>query len=149
MCEISIREVEVEELTPTLTEALDRLLPQLSPGLRTPSGEVLRAIVGDPRTILFAAWQRGAIVGLLALVWYRVPSGSKAWIEDVVVDAAARGLGIGERLVQTALERAAAEGIGRVMLTSRAARRAAHALYRKMGFEEVDTVVFARKTDML
>ena len=63
------------------------------------------------------------------------------------MDEAARGLGVGERLVRAALERAAAEGVSRVMLTSRASRRAAHALYRKTGFEEVDTVVFARKVD--
>ena len=82
-------------------------------------------------------------------MWYDVPSGRKAWIEDVVVDAARRGAGIGEALVREALSRAAAAGVPRVMLTSSAARRAARALYRKVGFEEVETAVFARKTDRI
>ena len=145
MSALSIREIDA--WTPSLAEALDRLLPQLSPALQSPTGRDVRAMAESPATALFAAWCDGVIVGLLALTWYRVPSGCKAWIEDVVVDEAARGLGVGERLVRAALERAAAEGVSRVMLTSRASRRAAHALYRKTGFEEVDTVVFARKVD--
>ena len=75
-----------------------------------------------------------------------VPSGRKGWIEDVVVDASARGAGVGEALVRAALERAAREGVERVMLTSRPARRAARALYRKVGFEEAETSVFVRRT---
>ena len=75
-------------------------------------------------------------------MWYDVPSGRKGWIEDVVVDASARGAGVGEALVRAALERAAREGVERVMLTSRPARRAARALYRKVGFEEAETSVF-------
>lgn len=142
---LSIRVVDA--WTPSLAEAFGRLLPQLSPALRPPSEREIRVMVESPATVLFAAWRGTRIVGLLTLTWYRVPSGCKAWIEDVVVDEAARGLGIGERLVRTALERAAAEGVGRVMLTSRASRRAAHALYHKTGFEEVDTVVFARNVD--
>lgn len=71
---------------------------------------------------MFAAWRDGAAVGALTLVWYDVPSGRKGWIEDVVVDASARGAGVGEALVRAALERAAREGIERVMLTSRPAR---------------------------
>lgn len=138
---------EAVEASPELVEAFARLLPQLSPGLRTPSAEAVREMVGTPSTALFTARLDGRIIGLLTLTWYRVPSGVKAWIEDVVVEDAARGRGAGERLVRAALERAAAEGVERVMLTSRASRRAAHALYHKTGFEEVDTVVFARKTD--
>lgn len=145
MSMLSIR--EVDKWTPSLAEAFGRLLPQLSPALRPPSEGEVRAMVESPATALFAAWRDMRIVGLLTLTWYRVPSGCKAWIEDVVVDEAARGLGIGERLVRAALERAAAEGVDRALLTSRASRRAAHALYHKTGFEEVDTVVFARKVD--
>lgn len=138
---------EAAEASPELVEAFARLLPQLSPGLRAPSVEEVRAMLRCPSTVLFTARLDGRIIGLLTLTWYRVPSGVKGWIEDVVVEDAARGRGAGEQLVRAALCRAAAEGVGRVMLTSRASRRAAHALYHKTGFEVVDTVVFARKTD--
>ena len=95
----------------------------------------------------FAAEAGGCVRGLLTLVWYDVPSGRKAWIEDVVVDAEVRGTGAGRALVAAALEHAAVVGAGEVLLTSNPAREAARALYRKMGFEEAATTVFAIKTD--
>lgn len=80
-------------------------------------------------------------------MWYDVPSGRKAWVEDVVVDAAARGCGAGEALVKAGTEHAARIGAAKVMLTSNPAREAARALYRKIGFEEAGTTVFVFKTD--
>ena len=137
----------VRQVTPDLVEALGRLLPQLSERLQAPDAEALRRIVGSPSSVLLVAECGGCIVGSLTLVWYDVPSGRKAWIEDVVVDAEVRGTGAGRALVAAALEHAAVVGAGEVLLTSNPAREAARALYRKMGFEEAATTVFAIKTD--
>ena len=136
---------QVTQVTDSLLEAFGRLMPQLSPWLEAPSGERLRAVA--PSAALFTAESGGAVVGVLTLVWYDVPSGRKAWIEDVVVDAAARGMGAGEALVRAALAHAAAVGAGKVMLTSNPSRGAARRLYAKMGFKEAETTVFACKTD--
>ena len=138
---------QVTEVTDSLLEAFGRLMPQLSPRLEAPSGERLRAVAANPSAALFTAESGGAVVGALTLVWYDVPSGRKAWIEDVVVDAEVRGTGAGRALVAAALEHAAGVGAGEVLLTSNPAREAARALYRKMGFEEAATTVFAIKTD--
>lgn len=137
----------VTEVTAPLVQALGELLPQLSPHLTAPSEERLRRMLADGLTVLLAACAEERIVGVLTLVWYDLPSGRKGWIEDVVVDAAARGAGLGEALVRRALDVAAEAGVERVMLTSNAARKAARALYRKCGFKEAETTVFARKTD--
>ena len=91
---------QVTQVTDSLLEAFGRLMPQLSPRLEAPSGERLRAVAAGPSAALFTAESGGAVVGVLTLVWYDVPSGRKAWIEDVVVDAAARGMGAGEALVR-------------------------------------------------
>ena len=96
---------QVTEVTDSLLEAFGRLMPQLSPRLEAPSGERLRAVAANPSAALFTAESGGAVVGALTLVWYDVPSGRKAWIEDVVVDAAARGFGAGEALVAGACRR--------------------------------------------
>ncbi len=101
---------QVTEVTDSLLEAFGRLMPQLSPRLEAPSGERLRAVAANPSAALFTAESGGAVVGALTLVWYDVPSGRKAWIEDVVVDAAARGFGAGEALVRAAQAHAAAVG---------------------------------------
>ena len=137
----------ITQVSDALEEAFAWLMPQLSPRLEAPSGERLRAVAANPSAALFTAESGGAVVGALTLVWYDVPSGRKAWIEDVVVDGAARGCGAGDALVRAAVEHAARIGAGKVMLTSNPAREAARALYRKVGFEEVETTVFAFKTD--
>ena len=136
---------QVTEVTDSLLEAFGRLMPQLSPRLEAPSGERLRAVAANPSAALFTAESGGAVVGALTLVWYDVPSGRKAWIEDVVVDAEVRGTG--EALVRAAQAHAAAVGAGKVMLTSNPSRGAARRLYAKMGFKEAETTVFACKTD--
>lgn len=138
---------QVTEISASLEEAFARLMPQLSPQLGAPSREVLRRIAGSGHTALFAARDDGRIVGVLTLACYDAPSGRKAWIEDVVVDAAARGCGAGGALVRAAVEHAVRIGVVKVMLTSNPAREAARALYRKIGFEEAGTTVFALKTD--
>ena len=137
----------ITEVSDALEEAFARLMPQLSPRLVAPSREVLRRVAGSETGELLAAVAGERIVGVLTLAWYDAPSGRKAWIEDVVVDGAARGCGAGDALVRAAVEHAARIGAGKVMLTSNPAREAARALYRKVGFEEVETTVFAFKTD--
>ena len=145
--DMELRVKQVREVTGPLLDAFARLMPQLSPRLAAPSAARLREIAVSPSAALFAAEAGGCVRGLLTLVWYDVPSGRKAWIEDVVVDAEVRGTGAGRALVAAALEHAAGVGAGEVLLTSNPAREAARALYRKMGFEEAATAVFAIKTD--
>ena len=137
----------ITQVSDALEEAFARLMPQLSPRLGAPSREVLRRVAGSETGELLAAVAGERIVGVLTLACYDAPSGRKAWIEDVVVDGAARGCGAGDALVRAAVEHAARIGAGKVMLTSNPAREAARALYRKVGFEEVETTVFAFKTD--
>ena len=137
----------ITEVSDALEEAFARLMPQLSPRLGAPSREELWRVAGSETGELLAAVAGERIVGVLTLAWYDAPSGRKAWIEDVVVDGAARGCGAGDALVRAAVEHAARIGAGKVMLTSNPAREAARALYRKVGFEEVETTVFAFKTD--
>nr|WP_279005019.1 GNAT family N-acetyltransferase [Alistipes finegoldii] len=138
---------QITQVSDALEEAFARLMPQLSPRLGAPSREELRRVAGSETGELLAAVAGERIVGVLTLAWYDAPSGRKAWIEDVVVDGAARGCGAGDALVRAAVEHAARIGAGKVMLTSNPAREAARALYRKVGFEEVETTVFAFKTD--
>ena len=95
-----MRIYEATEPSDLLAEAFARLLPQLSERMTAPDREAVARIVASPATRqLVAAAEDGRIVGLLSVALYDVPSGRKAWIEDVVVDAATRGRGIGEALV--------------------------------------------------
>jgi ribosomal protein S18 acetylase RimI-like enzyme len=136
--------VEVaREATPELVDALGRLVPQLSRSAPPPTVGEVAAIVGhEATTLLVARDGEGRIVGTLTLVVFPIPTGVRAWIEDVVVDEAARGRGVGEALNREALRLAAAAGARTVDLTSRPSREAANRLYRRIGFVPRDTNVY-------
>ena len=121
------------EATEELVEALGRLIPQLSSSPPPTLAEV-REVVDDPNNALFLARLDGRIVGALTLVTFCIPTGRKAWIEDVVVDDAARGHGVGELLNRAALDEARRRGTKAVSLTSRPSREAANRLYQRVGF---------------
>ena len=126
-----------------LLAAFARLVPQLSSSAPPPTREELEAIVSSPATrLLLAHDPTGAIMGSLTLVVFRIPTGVRAWIEDVVVDEAARGQGVGEALVSEAIARASQEGARTLDLTSRPSRVAANTLYEKVGFKQRDSSVY-------
>ncbi len=126
-----------------LHEALVRLVPQLSSSAPPPTKEELGRIVGSPATTLFVARDEGgAVVGTLTLALFSVPTGVRAWVEDVVVDSEARGAGAGAALVQAALAAATQAGARTVDLTSRPGREEANRLYRNLGFEQRHTNVY-------
>jgi ribosomal protein S18 acetylase RimI-like enzyme len=118
-----------------LVDAFARLIPQLSTSSPAPGRDALSAIVENPESALFVARLDGRIVGSLTLVTYRIPTGLKAWIEDVVVDESARGHGVGESLNRAALDEARRRGAKDVSLTSRPSREAANRLYQRLGFK--------------
>ena len=130
-----------------LCAAVDRLVPQLSRSSPPPSRAVLERIVTDDATTLFVARNDVGIVGMLTLAIFQIPTGVRAWIEDVVVDTDARGSGVAAALVQAALERSAELGARTLDLTSRPDRAAANRLYVRMGFETRQTNVYRRTLD--
>jgi ribosomal protein S18 acetylase RimI-like enzyme len=130
-------------VTPELVAGFERLTPQLSSSKPPPTEEELAAIVSSPATDLIVAYDDGGtVVGSLTLVVFRIPTGVRAWIEDVVVDGELRGQGIGADLNRAAIERARALGAITVDLTSRPAREAANRLYQRLGFAKRDSTVY-------
>ena len=130
------------EVTTELTAALVTLIPQLSSSADPVTEDVLRRVLADPAITMFVAHHEGNIVGSLTLAVFTIPTGSRAWIEDVVVDESARGLGAGEALTMAALDAAKAKGATSVDLTSRPSREAANHLYLRLGFVARETNVY-------
>lgn len=134
---------EVTEVTDELVDAFVGLIPQLSTSSPPTSPEDLASIVASEADTLFVARDReGRIVGSLTLAVFRIPTGVRAWIEDVVVDGAARGQGVGDALVDAAVVKAGEVGAKTVDLTSRPNREAANRLYVRKGFELRTTNVY-------
>ena len=128
-----------------LTEAFERLVPQLSRSNPAPARDVVAAMLASPVTSQFVARDgAGSIVGVATLVVFRIPTATRAWIEDVITDEAARGQGVGEALTRAMLDRARELGCATVDLTSRPSREAANRLYQRVGFEQRDTNVYRK-----
>lgn len=130
------------EATPDLVETIGRILPQLSKSSPAPTAAEVAEIINSPASDLLVARVDGRIVGTLTLVIFRIPTGMRAWIEDVVVDDAARGHGAGEALNRFALDVAKQRGCKTVDLTSRPSREAANRMYQRIGFHTRETTVY-------
>jgi ribosomal protein S18 acetylase RimI-like enzyme len=135
---------QVKEITIEFMQALAQLLPQLAPEVGMPDvAHVQRMLAAEDCVLLACRLEEGEpIVGMLTLIIFRTPTGTHAWIEDVVVDETARGHGLGEALTRAGLQRALDLGAKSVSLTSRPARAAANRLYLRMGFQRWDTNLY-------
>ncbi len=123
-----------------LYEAFQRLVPQMTQNNPSPTREYLFTLINDPSsTLLLARADSGSIIGALNLTVYRVPTGVRSIIEDVIVDISARGQGVGEAIMQRAIEVAREKGAQKIALSSNPMRVAANSLYIKLGFKKRDT----------
>ena len=138
-----MRVEEAKEADDAIVDAFVRLTPQLSRSNPPPSRAELDEIVhSEASHLLVARDDDGQVIGSLTLVLFRIPTAVRAWIEDVVVDEAARGQGVGEALNREALRIAKDAGARTVDLTSRPSREAANRLYQRIGFKQRDTNVY-------
>jgi ribosomal protein S18 acetylase RimI-like enzyme len=133
---------ELTDVTDEVVEAFTRLLPQLSSSAKPLDAAAIQTLVTSPSVTVLLARDEGKIIGTLSLVVFRIPTAVRAWIEDVVVDAAAGRKGTGTALVQEAVERARKAGARTVDLTTRPSRVAAGNLYEKAGFRQRETRVY-------
>jgi ribosomal protein S18 acetylase RimI-like enzyme len=138
-----MRVEEATTLTTDLFVALRRLVDQLSSSAPTLTEDQLRQVIEGPATrLLIALDEEGGIIGSLTFAVFRIPTGVRAWIEDVVVDEAARGQGAGEALSREAVRLAQEAGARTIDLTSRPDRESANRLYERLGFERRATNVY-------
>ncbi len=130
-------------------ESIQLLLPQLTDSKIDFDLAAFKQVIQSPNTYLLAAVEAKQLHGILTLTLYRIPSGLQAHIDDVVVDTNVRGRGIGRRLMEEALTICKQNQVDQVHLSSHPRRIAANRLYRKLGFEQRETHVYAldlRKT---
>ncbi len=130
------------EVTDEIVEAFERLTPQLSSSNPPPGRGKLQALVDSEASTLFIARDDTGILGTLTLILFLIPTGLRAWIEDVIVDEEARGKGVGRVVNEAAIAYAFEAGAITVDLTSRPSRVAANRLYQRIGFIERDTNVY-------
>jgi len=136
---------EVSAADEKTLRAINNLIPQLSQSASIINEAYLCKILESDRTKLFFAQEKDKVLGMLTLVLFSIPTGTKAWVEDVVVDQSARGKGVGVTLMNHAVGVAENCGAMSVDLTSRPSREAANQLYKKLGFRTRETNVYRFK----
>jgi ribosomal protein S18 acetylase RimI-like enzyme len=139
---VSVKVEVITEVTDELVTAFGRLVPQLSRSAPPPDRDGLAAMIRHDAITLLVAWLDGEVVGTLTLVMFPIPTGLRAWIEDVVVDGNARRAGTGQALSEAAVRIAQEAGARTVDLTSRPSREAAGRLYERIGFVQRDSRVY-------
>lgn len=148
MTEVPIHIAEVKEAEKNLLTRLNSLFRQLTPSYKKMHASAFEEIISSQQTRLYVATSqtaRNKVFGTLSMVIYRIPTGLNARIEDVVVDEAKRGLGIGRQLMRYAIAEAEKAGVSNVSLTSSPFRVAANKLYQALGFELRETNVYRLK----
>lgn len=131
------------ELSDEIVNSLGDLMIQLAPGSKPPTKEHLQEVLDLSTIYLFVAKVEDRIVGTFSLVLYKIPTGRKISIEDVVVDESMRGQKIGEKMITFAVEYARNTlGVEKIDLTSNPSRISANALYQKIGFKNRETNVY-------
>ncbi len=130
------------EITDTILVDFEQLIPQLSAKASIPTKADLKDILNSNTTVIIVAEEDRKIHGILTLIFNKIPTGDKVWIEDVVVDQTSRGKGIGKRLVEFAIRFVNDKKIDTINLTSSPEREAANKLYRKLGFKKRETNVY-------
>ena len=139
---------ELRDVTDDVVDAFARLVPQLSSSAKSLDAAAIKDIVSSSAvTVLLARNDNDTIVGTTTLVTFRIPTGARAWIEDVIVDDSARGQGVGMLLTEEALKLAKESGARTVDLTTRPSRVAAGRLYERAGFTQRDTRVYRYSFD--
>ena len=133
---------EVREAREEILLSVNRLLPQLSSTAKPLTTEGLRQLVSSPNSRLYLIRVDGRIAGMCTLATYQIPTGNRAWIEDVVVDKDFRGMKLGRALIENVIEEVRKTSPCTLMLTSRPSRVAANALYQSAGFERKETNVY-------
>ena len=124
-------------------DAVLRLLPQLAPDAEMPDEQYFKSLLKSRNVHFFIAeLDNKQIVGMLTIGTYDIPTGTKAWIEDVVVDESHRGKGFGEELMFFVVNYSKTLGASAVSLTSRPSRVAANKLYQKIGFKQYETNIY-------
>ncbi|MBF0649025.1 GNAT family N-acetyltransferase [Dysgonomonas sp. GY75] len=139
MMEIS----EIREFTQDGFKAVQKLAGTLiSSGTIHLTESYYRELLASANSHLFFIADDGNIAGMLTVGIYKSPTGTKAWIEDVVVDGSYRGQGLGRLLVEHAIAFSKSLGADSLMLTSNPSRIAANKLYQSLNFTQKETNVY-------
>ncbi|CDX42616.1 Transcriptional regulator [Mesorhizobium sp. ORS 3359] len=133
------READVAVIVAMLADdALGRAREDASLPLAQPYLDAFAAIEGDPNQLLAVMTDGDDVVGTLQITFLAGLSQRGAWrgqIEAVRLASSRRGEGLGQRLLEWAIDKCRERGCRVVQLTTNKSRTDAHRFYERLGFK--------------
>jgi phosphinothricin acetyltransferase len=132
--------LQKSEITPELKQRMRLLFGQLNNEIKTLDLEDV--LDGSDPTVVLYAEERDEIVGMASMAFYKVLSGYKGWIEDVVVHTDHRGKGIGKKMMEALIEEGKRRALDEMLLFTGHHRLPAIQLYTGLGFRKKDSGLY-------
>lgn len=140
---MTIEILQKSTLTPIIGQQIQALFNQLNAEIN--QLDIDKVLTPD-NTIVFAICKEDdVILGMAAMATYKVVSGHKGMIEDVVVSSEHRGKGIGKSLMQKLLNEGKKQQLNEILLFSGHHRLPAIALYKSLGFQLKNSGLYTLK----
>jgi len=95
--------------------------------------------------ICACCWENKELIGMASLATYKVISGYKGMVEDVVVSPTMRGKGIGRKLMEKLISEAEKLELSEILLFSGHHRKPAISLYKSLGFNVKNSGMYTLK----
>lgn len=140
---MDIKLITFNEVTADLQSQLTELYKQLNAELT--QLDLASALSDYNTTVVAICMDDDILVGIAMMAKYKVVSGHKGMIEDVVVSSKYRGQGIGRKLMEKLLQQAEKSKLDDVLLFSGQHRTAAISLYKSLGFKLKESGLYIKK----
>lgn len=137
---MEIKVLDSSNINHTIKEEISGLYQQLSPGKK--QQKLFEVLDKENSVYIIGGFQDGNLIGIASMAVYKVISGYKGWIEDVVVHAEYRGRGMGRKLIERLLELSKEMKLTEVLLFTEDHRIAAKTLYESFGFKTKDSIIY-------
>lgn len=140
---IILTSLQKEEITPTIKDQISDLFNKLNSDIN--QRDIEEILAQGNEFICACCWDNEKLVGMASLATYKVISGHKGMVEDVVVSEELRGKGIGRKLMEMLISEGQKLNLSEILLFSGHHRKPAIALYNSLGFNLKNSGMYTLK----
>ena len=135
--------LQKEDLTPAIKIEVSDLFKTLNADIN--QWDINDVLSQGNEFICVCCWDNEKLVGMASLATYKVISGHKGMVEDVVVSDEMRGKGIGRKLMELLISEGQKLNLSEILLFSGHHRKPAIALYKSLGFNLKNSGMYTLK----
>lgn len=135
--------LSLNDVTESIEKQIKNLFNQLNSDIKQQSISDVLAQGND--FVCVCCWDNNSLVGMASMGTYKVISGHKGIVEDVVVSSNYRGKGLGRKLMNILIEEGKQLNLTEVLLFTGHHRKPAITLYKSLGFNQKESGMYVLK----